>query len=333
MPRTGSSGVTLLTGAGFTKTFGGYLGSEMWARIFNQPEAQQYPRIRRKMLSDLNFESVYSHVVESPRYTPVEKHSFTVAIQNAYKSMHDYLLSEDMTLIREATAACHSIVSRFAATNERPGFVFTLNQDLFIERWFEDVGQSVIIMPGIKPGPRWFNPGSGPWIDSTAHLPNKADVKKIMETFYTKNDKRLIYLKLHGSYGWKRVGGPKIGDLMIIGKAKSKLIKREPVLRWYFRLFEEVLSRAKMLVVIGYGFGDKHINKVILRNSRLMMSVICPLEPKVFKSNLLRQGAVGRKLWKKVANYYQGDIRDLYYRDTRELTLDGQTYFSNLSAR
>ena len=30
----------LLTGAGFTKTFGGYLASEMWATILNQPEIQ-----------------------------------------------------------------------------------------------------------------------------------------------------------------------------------------------------------------------------------------------------------------------------------------------------
>jgi hypothetical protein len=31
----------LLTGAGFTKTFGGYLASEMWATILNQPEVLQ----------------------------------------------------------------------------------------------------------------------------------------------------------------------------------------------------------------------------------------------------------------------------------------------------
>jgi len=33
----------MLTGAGFTETFGGYLATEMWAAIFNQPEDSPLP--------------------------------------------------------------------------------------------------------------------------------------------------------------------------------------------------------------------------------------------------------------------------------------------------
>ena len=40
----------LLTGAGFTKTFGGFLGSEMWAAIFNQPEVGEDNKLREYML-------------------------------------------------------------------------------------------------------------------------------------------------------------------------------------------------------------------------------------------------------------------------------------------
>lgn len=324
------SEIVLLTGAGFTETFGGYLGSEMWARIFNQPNIQKYPKIRKALLSDLNFESVYSRVVESSRYTRQEKQSFTAALRNAYKSMHDSILSENNDLIMKATGASKAVISQFVGSTARNGFFFTLNQDQFIERWFEDVNRSVISMPGIKPGIRWFYPTSGPWIDSTVELPDKTDVNQIVSKFYNSNDAKLIYIKLHGSYGWRSADRQVRGDLMIIGRSKSDLIAKEPLLQWYFSLFQKVLSRAKKLVVIGYGFADKHINEAILKNASLNLFVICPLEPEVFKSKLVTHGQSGRKLWNKMANYYQGKITQLYDAAPQELTRDGQNYFENI---
>jgi hypothetical protein len=261
-----SSDIILLTGAGFTKTFGGYLGSEMWARIFNHFEIQQNPKIRNRMLRDLNFESVYSKVVESREFSRIEKRSLTTAIRKAYKSMRDKVLSENVDLINNATGACKAYISKFAGSIEKRGFVFTLNQDQFIERWFTDVGGSVMVMPGIERRERWFYPGSGPWIDNTIELPKRANVKQIISNFYNRRRGTLVYIKLHGSYGWRSAVGGQRGDLMIIGRTKSELINKEPLLKWYFSLFEDVLSRAKKLVVIGYGFGDEHINKVVVKN-------------------------------------------------------------------
>ena len=45
----------LLTGAGFTKTFGGYLASEMWATILNQPEVQRSPELLKGMRERLDW--------------------------------------------------------------------------------------------------------------------------------------------------------------------------------------------------------------------------------------------------------------------------------------
>jgi len=117
---------------------------------------------------------------------------------------------------------------------------------------------------------------------------------------------------------------------MIIGQTKSELINKEPLLKWYFSLFEDVLSRAKKLVVIGYGFGDEHINKAVVKNRDLMIYVICPLEPEHFKANLFSRAPLGQKMWLKIANYYQGDITQLYYAQTQELTSDGVNHFASL---
>ena len=54
----------LLTGAGFTKSFGGYLASEMWATILNQPEVQDSPELLKGMrdLENLDYEMFYEDV-------------------------------------------------------------------------------------------------------------------------------------------------------------------------------------------------------------------------------------------------------------------------------
>jgi len=71
----------LLTGAGFTRDFGGYLASEMWAVIFRQPEIRRYPNLRKQMLERLDYEALYHEVLSSESYTADEKFSLTRVIR------------------------------------------------------------------------------------------------------------------------------------------------------------------------------------------------------------------------------------------------------------
>ena len=51
---------------------------------------------------------------------------------------------------------------------------------------------------------------------------------------------------------------------MVIGRGKVGQIHNAPLLKYYFELFRNVLFQPeRRLFVIGYGFGDKHINKII----------------------------------------------------------------------
>jgi hypothetical protein len=54
----------LLTGAGLTKNYGGYLASEMWATILNQPEVQDSPELLKGMrdLEHLDYETFYEEI-------------------------------------------------------------------------------------------------------------------------------------------------------------------------------------------------------------------------------------------------------------------------------
>jgi hypothetical protein len=83
-----SSSFVLLTGAGFTYDFGGFLGAEIWAVILNQIQVSRSKTLRNLMLSDdyLNYENVYDVVLRSS-LSKQEKSDFEKAIQNAYAEL------------------------------------------------------------------------------------------------------------------------------------------------------------------------------------------------------------------------------------------------------
>ena len=62
----------LLTGAGFTKNFGGPPGQEMWSKIFNHSQAVNFPRIKELLFNDLDYESIY-HKIVNGNFTDSEK--------------------------------------------------------------------------------------------------------------------------------------------------------------------------------------------------------------------------------------------------------------------
>jgi SIR2-like domain len=70
------------------------------------------------------------------------------------------------------------------------------------------------------------------------------------------------YFKLHGSSNWETEGAE---PLLVIGAHKQTPIARHAVLRRYHEEFQRYLAMPDTrLVVIGYSFGDDHINRMIL---------------------------------------------------------------------
>lgn len=127
----------------------------------------------------------------------------------------------------------------------------------------------------------------------------------------------------------------------MIGHAKTEIIKKEPLLRWYLSLFEEVLREPERnLVVIGYGFGDEHINAVIadaIRECGLRLYVISPKQPRDFREMLSPVNSFverftprGDDLWQGLFGYYRASVTDLYQEDSLQFTPLGQTLIRNL---
>lgn len=69
------------------------------------------------------------------------------------------------------------------------------------------------------------------------------------------------YFKLHGSSNWIDSNSQ---ELLVLGGNKASIIDRYPILKWNHNQFKEYLSPSNTrLMVIGYSFGDDHINRMI----------------------------------------------------------------------
>lgn len=329
----------LFTGAGFTQSFGGLVAKEMWEAIFNQREIQEQPKLRKRMLEEMNYEDFYSEVMTGPGYAAPEGAAVASAVKQAYTQMHRILCRQEYPdYSPSAEAVCSRFIARFAGWDRERGFFFTLNQDLFIEKHFRSDSR-LLQIPGMD-HPQWFN-GQLPRDLDASHLvqlPDAATVEKLKEEFETKNSPPFAYIKLHGSFTWTGSGG---SDAMVLGRRKTEMIEREPLLRWYLELFEKTLLESeRRLVIIGYGFGDQHINEIIARaikDSGLKLVIVAPTHAVDFRNQIAPvAGFVGQpppegdEIWCGVTHYLRGTVTDLYHPAKIDLPEKGRDFFKSL---
>jgi len=142
--------------------------------------------------------------------------------------------------------------------------IFTLNQDTYLEQHYvyQPVHQSThgdrlgIDIPGLKE--------PAPIIEHGNQL-TKATVRYVLSEGFTLRDGWQPYIKLHGSYNWRSEGG----HLLIVGGTTSIDIARIPLLTWYHAQFRSMITKPNTrLMIIGYGFGDEHINECLQSAAR-----------------------------------------------------------------
>ena len=173
--------------------------------------------------------------------------------------------------------------------------IFTLNQDLFLERLFlfnsnnfNDNNSLLIPIVGFPDIERYNEP-------YMCHkIPEKIDIEneKFKLSALSSRGNAPIYFKLHGSCNWFK----KDMYLMVIGHGKDKFINNEPILKFYLNHFEEVLNEdeEKQLFIIGYSFQDEHINQIISKAKKTKLFILNTSPMKDFFDELET-----RIIWKK----------------------------------
>jgi hypothetical protein len=310
----------------------------MWALILNEPEIHKHSRLRNCLLENRNFEVAYDHVL-SDEYGGAERKAFIDALRRAYQHLHRAVCGEFQ---QPAFHLCRLIVAKFGCVKrDELGFFFTLNQDLFLERYFSD-DRSNISIPGLRRDDWFMARHSKPFeIEPSVDLPKNDKVNELKSQFWSGKGGRLVYLKLHGSVGWRAANG---SESLIVGTTKTSAIEKEPLLRWYSDLFKQVLHAGdRNLLVIGYGFRDSHINAVLadgIKEHKLRLYVVTPQTPDEFYAQLVPRHAVvtrpieprGQEIWDGLAGYYVRSV-DQLLDDQWNLLPDGEALLDRLGLR
>ena len=201
-----------------------------------------------------------------------------------------------------------SLVRQFLAQFDA---IYTLNQDLLLERQYFNDGHC-LINPGRWSG--WTIPGMPP-----LHNPAEAFTgERVIPAYKPSGQFELPtnmqpYFKLHGSANWRDENGRLV---IALGGNKAGAIQASAVLRQYFERFNTDLSSGEARVmVIGYGFMDEHVNAVLVEATQrhnLKIFIVDPLGVEAAQEN--RTALIGRG-----PNRFQGSIIGASRRTLREI--------------
>lgn len=347
----------LLMGAGFTKNVGGLLGTEMWAKIFSHEKIQAQPQIQKLMMNDFDYESVYYTVLNglknnldsnlSIKFTDEEQEAIRTATWDAYEHIDRVIINEIAFPNPNWMMGIKTFLINFGllknTNKEKNSFIFTLNQDLLIERILSTLPDGHpnrqrfrnLSIPGLNNELRWWFKGRNSdnfKKDYLYTLPNK-DELKIRENVLS-NKEAFFLIKLHGSYNWKSYDG---SDMMVIGKGKLKQIKHEPLLDWYSKIFRIVLcQKERRLLIVGYGFGDIHINKIIseaVKEHQLKIYILTEESPDKLKDKLCDPKSVIKTedtitIWKGISGYFQF-AKKILIGDYQECPVEKEFFYNS----
>jgi len=251
----------LLTGAGFSRNWGGWLADEAFEYLLGCPQVDDDEL--QKLLWDKKqggFEAAIDQLQTDFESEPNGSNGSRLqklesAVSQMFADMNKALAEADFGFGGSgAEIRIRKYLKRFDAT-------FTLNQDVFLEpKYFNSgFGRDEFSVdrkwdgwqiPGMRPiPPEGVPPYRMKWVPASA------------VSFYMK-EKYQPYFKLHGSSTW--FDGRMGREMLVMGGNKPSAIARYPILQWNNDRFAEYLSRPDTrLMVVGYSFGDAHINTVI----------------------------------------------------------------------
>ena len=257
----------LLTGAGFSRNWGGWLANEAFEYLLGSTFVDD---ALRQMLwhskeKKAGFEDTLSTLQAaylSRKDYQIEKklRALTEAVKAMFAEMgegYEYSSFEFVGSTGDSTV--RSFLSRFDA-------IYTLNQDTLLEQHY--IGGAISspgkACPGISPKNAELQIGARtyPVYGPTQHKFELGEYQP--------------YIKLHGSFNWMQDEQ----NLLILGGGKAASIAQFPLLTWYYDLFRSTLRQPETrLMVIGYSFNDQHINQAILdaaEASNLRVFIIDP---------------------------------------------------------
>jgi SIR2-like domain len=286
----------LLTGAGWSRNWGARLAAGVWELLMDDADVASNDRLRALLLEEPSFEVALAKT-QLPTFTPDDQELFTRALVNGFISM-------DRAMMRPFDGSpgainiykVQELILRFAGQLGQQfgtSYFFTLNQDLFPERFLYNQHVSAappLTLPGIQPVPgvQFFATNLGVYTDHFIQRP-------VSDLTSGRLSGQFNIIKLHGSFNWRTADAR---NVLVVGTDKTRQIADFPLLSWYSDIFKAVLDTGDVrLMIVGYGFGDEHINAVIaeaVEKRGLKVFVWSNTDPK----DRILAAPHGREIWK-----------------------------------
>ena len=308
----------LLLGAGFSRNWGGWLASEAFEYLLGYPhlDAGLKDLLWRNKRSG-GFEAALAELQEdhfcSNRTQPEPRlKNFQDAILQMFIDMDEAFNSVQFEFQNHIEYLVRSFLVRFDA-------IFTLNQDLLLERHYLDGN---VELSSYRHWGGWEIPGMKR-VTPIPTGPNNLGKWTPDPSRFNVNPRLQPYFKLHGSSNWIDSSSH---ELLVLGGNKASIIERYPILKWSHDRFMEYLSRPDTrLMIIGYSFGDDHINNVIRRavaGGNVRIFVIDPLGVDVMDKNrtaqIYRPDQLASDLWPHLFGASRRSLREIFSSDRVE---------------
>jgi hypothetical protein len=246
----------LLTGAGFSRNWGGLLADDMFSRLLGSKLLDD--ELRRMLWRDRANRGGFEDVLASLQLAtdPDSKRRYSILtseLVGLFNGMGLAFMQREFEF-RSPPDTRYSLASflpRFDA-------IFSLNQDTLLEQKYVPFVANQRWGRAHTPGLKYsgnFTP-TGSVHDRIALMePNPSDFRL--------SPSAQPYMKLHGSCNWTE--GPTGSRILVMGGQKAVSINQFPILTWYHQEFRTYLQRpGAKLMVIGYSFSDAHINDAIM---------------------------------------------------------------------
>jgi hypothetical protein len=271
----------LLTGAGFSYNWGGYLAKEAFDYLLGVTEEDE--DLRAVLWADqakgYGFETTLARLRKSYEegFSAQAEQNFRNMTSAVRRMFGDMWLAFNRSTFDETFADPRLGVIRFLA---RFDAIFTLNQDTLLEAHYLPLVSPEDFNKNVYQGPRnigAYRPGLVQALDKLTFgsLASSIQLFKAGEDFSPVPNLQ-PYFKLHGSIDIQ--DGRNM--MLILGGDKEADIAKHPILEAYHEQFRWRLNiSGTRLMVIGYSFADAHINKMIfeaIENSRLKLFLVGP---------------------------------------------------------
>jgi hypothetical protein len=282
----------LLLGAGFSRNWGGWLADEVFEYLLGTSQFQQDKYLKSLLWKNKNkggFEVALAELqIDCAKTQDQNKIKSLEGFYDAIKEM--FLQMENGFAVQKGlqfriNVADASISGSTLEFLFKFDAIFSLNQDIILERHYFKKFEyfSKLAKQNRKNFTGFQIPGMRQRYYSE---PDSLDIAEKIWDELQPGEFRLEgglqpLFKLHGSFNWRCTDALQTYPLMILGGNKPKIINHFKILKWYHTEFERQLCQGETrLLIIGYGFGDEHINsllKIAVMRHGLKIFIIDPL--------------------------------------------------------